>query len=277
MKSGAAFLTYTNTAVETKQLFDYQMQDWIGMHVVVLNPTYYCDFGKKKQMALRLPEILIPIPDAELDLLVAANGLKRHQDFDCEFPKRGHNPFSIRVKELKMHTLPAFQQKACSNSLCNGRHLLESPCALFPSNKPGVSKAMANFEVKLEIPEYPKLGEVIMCLGSFARLFCEEGFLKIPPLLNKHNVVSVATVIQEALEFYKTKGFEFEIAGLGYGMKVDGEKKQQEAGSSMDEDLESAPLLKYVKATHFHLLPPPQPAPPAAPIQVPIFANKLKP
>jgi hypothetical protein len=152
---------------------------------------------------------------------------------------------------------------------------------LFPSNKPGVSKAMTNFEVTLEIPEYPDLGEVTIFLASFARIFCEDGFLKVPPLLNEHNVMSVGTVIAEALKFYETNNYRFEIAGLGYGMKPDGEKKQQEAASSVNQDVEAAPLLKYVRATHFRLVPPPVqlgPLPDGASRQAPaVFANKLKP
>jgi hypothetical protein len=47
--------------------------DWV--YVFALNTTYYCDFGKKKQMVLQLSEILIPILEVELTTLVTANGV----------------------------------------------------------------------------------------------------------------------------------------------------------------------------------------------------------
>jgi hypothetical protein len=87
--------------------------------VVVVNPTYHCDFGKKKQMALQLPEMLLLILVNELACLVDEGQVLLEHTFNRQRPKRGGNPFNIRTTEIVLcSTYPNFVNNACSNNFC---------------------------------------------------------------------------------------------------------------------------------------------------------------
>jgi hypothetical protein len=266
LKSNTVFVIYTNNAAETGALFEFKEQDWVGTFVVLLNPEYHCDFGKKKQMAVHISEMLLPIPSNKFDQLATANKLLHEARFNRERPSLGGNAFNVRVKEILIPKILKSVRDACGNKYCNGRHCSETPCALFPSNFSEKKKEIITYKADILLPEHEQLGTVEISCASFAKLFCTEDFLSVPSNLRQTNLVATTDLANKALAFYKSKGYEFEIAGLGYGRLPEGDSKKEDGTSSGADKSTEAPLLTHVRAHHFLVK-----------AGTDVFANKLKP
>jgi hypothetical protein len=207
--------------------------------VILLNPEYHCDFTKKKQMCVKLnKEFLLPIPANRLGALVGALQLQIVTDFDRLNPKEGGQAFNIRTGHIVLVDIEEIDN-ACSVEECNGRHPHGGGCA-FPISMIGKTPCI-NYACKIRFPEYEQLGEVEVCCSSFARLFCEAGFLSQPSKLQLTELEMTGQLVTDALQFYHTNNYIFEVAGLGYGFaETPGENGEQGVVN-----------LTKVKAKHF--------------------------
>ncbi len=213
--SNVIFAVITDAPEETAELFMLRRQDWMGLYVVLLNPTYQEHVIRKNVMKVFVKEIFLPITDPakyargwidQIPLLPLLSDVKQ-----------GPMPFLIRTGNMMVERLiPSL--KTCGNVACDGRHAEGTRCAIPPKGlKPF---PIVGFSAIVRLPSFPHLGPIQIDSTAFALLFCTEKFLKEPFQFDASYKPAKKTV-DRAFKFYRKNGYRFELGGVLFGMRVE--------------------------------------------------------
>jgi hypothetical protein len=80
---------------------------------------------------------------------------------------------------------------------------------------------MVGFLAVIMLPDFPELGPVNICSTTFSKLFCTEKFLNQPShFLELYK--PLGDTVNHDFKFYEETGYVFELGGLVFGRRVEG-------------------------------------------------------
>jgi hypothetical protein len=212
--SNVIFAVFTDAPEETAELFTLRRQDWMGLYVVLLNPTYHEHVIRKNVMKLFVKEIFLPITDPAK---YARGWIDQIPNPLLSTVKEGPMPFLIRTGNVRVEMLiPSLN--TCGNLACDGRHVEGTRCAIPPKGQ--IPAPIVGFCAIIRLPSFPYLGPIQIDSTAFALLFCTEKFLNKPFQFDASYKPAKKTV-ERAFKFYNKNGYRFELGGVLFGVRVE--------------------------------------------------------